>query len=120
MHIFGLVFILYFLKLSAGKGFMFLLHNDLPGVISIHHRCRCIILMHWLLTLNSSLFQLFCLVCCCCANHIMTCSTTATHVPFVVSCLFNPNVLAAIFEQVITPVICFLVICFLSCLLTRY
>ena len=75
MHIFGLVFIFYLLKLSAGKGFMFLLHNDLPSVISIHHRCHFIILMHWLLTLNSSLFQLFCLLCCCCANHIMTCST---------------------------------------------
>ena len=58
---------------------MFLLHNDLPSVISIHHRRRfvCMTLIHWLLTLNRSLFGLF-------------------------------------------VVICFLVICFLSCLLTKY
>ena len=45
---------------------MFLLHNDLPSVISMHRRWRfvCMIPMNWLLTLNRSLFQLFCLVCC--------------------------------------------------------
>ena len=38
----------------------------------------------------------------------------------VLSCLLNPRALAVDFEQVIVPVICFLVICFLPCLLTRY
>ena len=54
------------------------------------------------------------------ANQIMICSTSAAHVPLVLSCLLNPSALAADFEQVIVPVICFLVICFLPCLLTRY
>ena len=54
------------------------------------------------------------------ANHIIIYSTSAAHVPLVLSCLLNPSALAADFEQVIVPVICFLVICFLPCLLTRY
>ena len=54
------------------------------------------------------------------ANQIMTCSTSAAHVSLVLSCLVNPSALAADFEQVIVPVICFLFICFLPCLLTRY
>ena len=36
------------------------------------------------------------------------------------SCLRNPNALAADFEKVIVPVICFLVICYLSCLLAKF
>ena len=45
---------------------------------------------------------------------------SAEHVSLVLSCLLNPSALAGDFEQVIVPVICFLVICFLPCLLTRY
>ena len=54
------------------------------------------------------------------ANQIMIYSTSAADVPLVLSCLLNPRALADDFEQVIVPVICFLVICFLPCLLTRY
>ena len=54
------------------------------------------------------------------AKQIMICSTSAAHVPLVLSCLRNPIALAAYFEQVIVLVICFMVICFLPCLLTRY
>ena len=42
---------------------------------------------------------------------------SAAHVPLVLSCLLDPCALAADFEHVIVPVICFLVICFLPCLL---
>ena len=52
-------------------------------------------------------------------NQIMIHSTSAGHVSLVLSCLLNPSALAANFKQVIVPVICFLVICFLPCLLTR-
>ena len=47
-------------------------------------------------------------------------SRSAAHVSLVLYCLSNPSALAVYFEQVIIPVICFLVICFLPCLLTRY
>ena len=50
----------------------------------------------------------------------MICFTSAAHLPLVLSCLLNPSTLTADFEHVIVPVICFLVICFLPCLLTRY
>ena len=95
---------------------MFLLQNGLSSVISIHHQGRfvCMILMHRLLTLNRSLFQLFCLMCFL-PNQIMICSTSAAHVLLVLFCLLNPSALAADFEQVIIPVIYFL-----PCLLTRY
>ena len=53
-------------------------------------------------------------------NQIMICSRSAAHVSLVLSRLLNPSALAVDFEQVIVPVICFLVICFLFCLLTRY
>ena len=43
---------------------------------------------------------------------------SAVHMSLVLYCLLNPSTLAV--EQVIVPVICFLVICFLPCLLTRY
>ena len=39
------------------------------------------------------------------ANQIMICSTSAAHVPLVLSCLLNPSTLAADFEQVIVLVI---------------
>ena len=45
----------------------------------------------------------------------MICSTSAAHVPLGLSCLLNSSALAAVFEQVIVPAICFL-----PCLLTRY
>ena len=54
------------------------------------------------------------------ANQIMIFSTSAAHVSLVSSCLLNPNALEADFEQVIVPVIYFLVICFMPCLLTRH
>ena len=54
------------------------------------------------------------------ANQIMICFMSAAHVPLVLSCLLNPSVLAFDSEQVIVPVVCFLVICFLSCLQARY
>ena len=99
---------------------MFLLHNDMSSVNSIHHQCCfvCMIPIHWLLTLNRSLFQFFFTVLF--ANQIMICSTSAAHVPLVLSCLLNPSALTANFKQVIFPVFCFLAICVLPCLLTRY
>ena len=54
------------------------------------------------------------------ANEIMICSKSVGHVSPVLSCLLNTSALAADFEPVIGLVICFLVICFLPCLLTRY
>ena len=54
------------------------------------------------------------------AKQIMIFSRSAAHFPLVLSCLRNPIALAAYFEQVIVLVICFMVICFLPCLLTRY
>ena len=48
------------------------------------------------------------------ANQIMICSTSAANVPLVLSCLLYPSVLAADFEHVVVPFICFLV--FVSCL----
>ena len=54
------------------------------------------------------------------ANQILIFSTSAAHVPLVLSCLLNPSSLAAVFAQVTVPVICFLVTCFLPCLVTRY
>ena len=53
------------------------------------------------------------------ASRIMICSTSIAHVRLVLSYLLNLSALAANFEQVIAPVTCFLVICFLPCLLTR-
>ena len=54
------------------------------------------------------------------ANQIMICSTSVAHMPLVLSCLLNPSGLTADFEQVIVPVIWFLVVCFLLCFLVRY
>ena len=54
------------------------------------------------------------------ANQIMICSTSATHVPLMLSWLLNTSALAADVEQVVVLAICFLVISFLPCLLTRY
>ena len=50
----------------------------------------------------------------------MICSRSAAHVLLELSCLLNHSALAADFEQVIVLVICFLTICFLPRLLTRY
>ena len=44
------------------------------------------------------------------ANQIMICSRSAAHVLLMLSCLLNPSVLAADFEQLNFLVICFLVI----------
>ena len=96
---------------------MFLLHNDLFSVISIRHRCRFVCMIPILWTGHYSSYFVYCVVY---ANQIMIFSTSAAHVPLVLSCLLNPNALAADFEQVIVPVICFLVICFMPCLLTRH
>ena len=49
------------------------------------------------------------------AHRIMIFSMSAAHVPLVLSSLLRSSTLTADFEQVIA-----LVICFLSCLLTRY
>ena len=54
------------------------------------------------------------------ANQIMIWPTSEAHVPLVLSFLLNPGALAGDFDHVIVPVICFLVICFLLSLLTRY
>ena len=50
---------------------MFLRHNDLSSVISIHHWCCffCMILIHWLLTLNRSLFEFLCIWHCLLTRH---------------------------------------------------
>ena len=66
---------------------MFLPHNNLSSVISIHHRCRF---------------------------HLHDSDTLA------IDSEHDPDIVAIDFEQVIVTVICFLVICFLPCLLTRY
>ena len=102
---------------------MFLLHNDLSSVISIHHRCRFVCMIPDPEALAVDFEQviisviLFTVLS---ANQIMICSTSAAHVPLVLSCLLNLGALDAKFEQVIVLVIFFLVICFLPCLLTRY
>ena len=44
------------------------------------------------------------------ANQIMICSTSAAHVPLVLSCLLNPSALAANFEQIVVPVLLYLVL----------
>ena len=49
------------------------------------------------------------------ANQIMICSMSAAYAPLVLSCLLNPSVLPADFEEFMV-----LVICFLPCLLTRH
>ena len=93
---------------------MFLLHNDLSSVISIHHRCRfvCMIPMHWLLTLNIVIISVI-LFTVLFANQIMIFSTSAA--PLVLSRFLNSSALAANFEQVIVPVIFNqILICFMS------
>ena len=54
------------------------------------------------------------------ANQIMICSMSTAHVVLVLSCLLNPSAMTVEFEQVNVPVICFMNICFLPSLLTRY
>ena len=54
------------------------------------------------------------------ANQIIICSRSAAHVSLVLSCLLNLSALVGDFEKFIVPVICFLVIFFLPCFLTRY
>ena len=99
---------------------MFLLHNDLSSVISIHHQRRfvCMILCIGCSLWTGHYFNCFFTVLF--ANQIMICSTLTGHVPLVLSCLFNSSGLATDFEQDIVAVISFLVICFLPCLLIKY
>ena len=54
------------------------------------------------------------------ASQIMICSTSAAHVPLVLSRLLNPSTLAANFEQVIVPLICFLPRLLTRCLFVSY
>ena len=51
--------------------------------------------MHWLLTLETGHSVRFFTVLL--ANQIMICSTSGAHEPLVLSCLLNPNALAADF-----------------------
>ena len=53
-------------------------------------------------------------------NQIMICSTSVARVPLVLSRLLKPDALAADFEEAIVLVICFMVTCFLSWVLTIY
>ena len=53
------------------------------------------------------------------ANQVIIFSMSEVHVPLVLPCLLNPKVLSSYFKQVIVPVVCFLVIYFLPCLLTK-
>ena len=87
---------------------MFLLHNDLFSVISIHHRCRfvCTIPMHWLLTFEQVINSVI-LFTVLFANQIRICSSSAAHVSLALSCFLNSSASAADFEQVIVPVILF-------------
>ena len=95
---------------------MFLLHNDLSSVISLHHRCCFVLHDPDALTVDfEQVIILVILFTVLFANQIIICSRSAAHVSLVLSCLLNPSALAADFEQVIV-----LVICFLPCLLTRY
>ena len=49
------------------------------------------------------------------SNQIIICTTSAAHMPLLLSCLLNPSPLATDFEQVTVSVICFLIlICFMS------
>ena len=54
------------------------------------------------------------------ANKIIICSRSVAHMLLVLSCLLNSSASTASSEQIIVPVICFLVICFPPCLLTRH
>ena len=65
-----------------------------------------IVPVHWLLTLNRSLFQLFPLLCCL-LTRLMICAVSAVHVPEVLSYLDTSSVLAGEFEQVTVPVLLF-------------
>ena len=62
----------------------------------------------------------FCVYCVVYANQITFFSPSAAYVLLVLSCLLNPSKLTADFKEVIVLVICFLVVCFLPCLLTRH
>ena len=94
---------------------MFLVHNNLSSVISIRFHDPYALAIDFIQVIISVILftVLF-------ANQIMIWFTSAEHVPLVLSCLLNPSALATVFKQVIAPVICFLVIRFLPCLLTRY
>ena len=100
---------------------MFLLHNDLPMhqhtplVSFCLHDPDALAVDFEQVIISVILFTMLF------ANQIMICSiSSAAQLPLVFSCLLNPSALAADFEWVIVPVSCFLVICFLLCLLTRY
>ena len=95
---------------------MFLLHNDLfqchqytqPVSFRLHDLDTLVVDFEQVIISVILFTKLF-------TNEIMICSTSAAHVPLVLSCLLNPSALAADFEQVIA-----LFICFLPCLLTMY
>ena len=88
---------------------MFLLHNDLSSVISIHHRCHFALHDPDALTVDIEqaiipviLFTVLF------ANQIMICSRSAAHMSLVLSFLLNPRAMAVDFEQIIVPVLLYL------------
>ena len=93
---------------------MFLLYSDLSSVLVYTIYAISFAQSRWiccgLWTDHYFSYFTFCIVC-----RIKICSTSAAHVPLVLSCWHNPSALAADFEQVIVQVICLL-----PCLLTRY
>ena len=81
----------------------------ITGYISLHNQTP----LH--MTLSKLVFTSYCTYFCC----IMICPVSSAYTIGVVSFAW-PRYIDCCFEQVIVPVICFMVICFLPCLLTRY